>query len=69
MKEHQVEYGQKFIHGIGWDKDNWEPNLSSLKKLSESNILFGNIILENLDKMNVKKFINFSAKEWSLYNL
>ena len=49
LKEHQVEYGQKFIHGIGWDKDNWEPNLSSLKKLSES---FPDIpvILERIDK-------------------
>ena len=49
LKEHQVEYGQKFLHGIGWDKDNWEPNLSSLKKLSES---FPDIpvILERIDK-------------------
>ncbi len=49
LKEHQVAYGQKFLHGIGWDKDNWEPNLSSLKKLSES---FPDIpvILERIDK-------------------
>ncbi len=32
-----------------------------LKKLINSNILLGNIILENLNKMNVKKFINFST--------
>ena len=37
------------------------------KKLSQSNILFGNIILENLEKMNVKKFINFSTV-WENYN-
>ena len=42
-------------------------NFNDLKKLSESNILFGNIILENLDKMNVKKFINFSTV-WENYN-
>ena len=49
LKEHQVANGQKFLHGIGWDKDNWEPNLSSLKKLSES---FPDIpvILERIDK-------------------
>ena len=29
--------------------------------LINANITFGNIILENLDKMNVKKFINFST--------
>ena len=38
-----------------------------LKKLSNSNILFGNIILENLGVMNVKKFINFSTV-WTNYN-
>ena len=42
-------------------------NFNDLKKLSESNILFGNIILENLEKMNVKKFINFSTV-WENYN-
>ena len=49
LKEHQVAYGQKFLHGIGWEKDNWELNLSSLKKLSES---FPDIpvILERTDK-------------------
>ena len=49
LKEHQVAYGQKFLHGIGWDKDNWEPNISSLKKLSES---FPDIpvILERIDR-------------------
>lgn len=40
---------------------------NDLKKLSESNILLGNIILENLKKMNVKKFINFSTV-WTHYN-
>ena len=38
-----------------------------IKKLSESNILFGNIILENLKKMKVKKFINFTTV-WENYN-
>ena len=38
-----------------------------LKKLSDSNILFGNIILENLDIMKVKKFINFSTV-WENYD-
>ena len=32
-----------------------------IRKLSDSNIVFGNIILENLYKMKVKKFINFST--------
>ena len=40
---------------------------NDIKKLSESNILFGNIILENLEKMGVKKFINFSTV-WENYN-
>ena len=38
-----------------------EHNFEDIKKLSESNILFGNIILENLEVMGVKKFINFST--------
>lgn len=38
-----------------------------LKKLSNSNILFGNIILENLENMNTKIFINFSTV-WEDYN-
>ena len=38
-----------------------------VRKLSNSNILFGNIILENLGVMNVKKFINFSSV-WTDYN-
>ncbi len=38
-----------------------------LKKLSNANILFGNVILENLEIMNVKKFINFSTV-WTNYN-
>ena len=41
--------------------------IDDLKKLSDSNILFGNIILENLKVMNVKKFINFSTV-WENYN-
>lgn len=40
---------------------------NDISKLSESNILFGNIILENLDKMKVKKFINFSTV-WENYD-
>ena len=38
-----------------------------IKKLVESNILFGNIILENTEIMQVKKFINFSTV-WENYN-
>ena len=38
-----------------------EHGYNDIKKLAESNILFGNIILENIDLMNVKKFINFST--------
>jgi nucleoside-diphosphate-sugar epimerase len=38
-----------------------------LQKLNDSNILFGNIILENLKIMNVKKFINFSTV-WENFN-
>jgi CDP-paratose synthetase len=45
-------------------------------KLSESNILVGNIVLENIQSMNVKKFINFStvwedydSKKENAYNL
>ena len=38
-----------------------------VKKLCDSNILFGNIILENLTKMKVKKFINFSTV-WENYD-
>ena len=38
-----------------------------LKEFSNSNILFGNIILENLDSMKTKKFINFSTV-WEDYN-
>ena len=36
-------------------------NFEDIKKLSESNIIFGNIILENLRIMKVKKFVNFST--------
>ena len=42
-------------------------NYDDLKKLSNANILFGNIILENLEVMNVKKFINFSTV-WTNYD-
>ena len=36
-------------------------NSKDINKFTDSNILFGNIILENLEKMKVKKFINFST--------
>ena len=42
-------------------------NFNDIQKLSESNILFGNIILENLINMKTKKFINFSSV-WEDYN-
>ena len=42
-------------------------NLNDLENFSNSNILLGNIILENLKIMNVKKFINFSTV-WEDYN-
>ncbi len=42
-------------------------NINDIKKLSESNIIFGNIILENLVKMKVKNFINFSTV-WENYD-
>ena len=38
-----------------------------INKLSNSNILFGNIILENLSNMKVKNFINFSTV-WENYD-
>lgn len=38
-----------------------------IKNLGHSNILFGNIILENLEKMKVKKFINFTTV-WENYD-
>ena len=47
-----------------------------IQKLGESNILLGNIILENLENMKAKKFINFStvwenydAKKGNYFNL
>ena len=40
---------------------------TDIKKLVESNILFGNIILENIEQMHVKKIINFSTV-WENYN-
>ena len=39
----------------------------SHEKLSDSNILFGNVLLENLEFMGVKKFINFSTV-WENYD-
>ena len=42
-------------------------NFEDLKKLGNSNILFGNVILENLEIMGVKKFINFSTV-WENYD-
>ena len=41
--------------------------INDINKLSNSNILFGNIILENLSKMEVKNFINFSTV-WENYD-
>ncbi|MDB4157801.1 NAD-dependent epimerase/dehydratase family protein, partial [Candidatus Pelagibacter sp.] len=38
-----------------------------ITKFAASNILFGNIILDNLKKMETKKFINFSTV-WEDYN-
>jgi nucleoside-diphosphate-sugar epimerase len=43
-------------------------NINDLEKFSNSNILFGNVILENLERMKVKKFINFSTV-WENYDL
>ena len=40
---------------------------TDIKKLANSNILLGNILLENLKKMRVKKFINFSTV-WENYD-
>lgn len=42
-------------------------SFEDIKKFSYSNIIFGNIILENLKNMGVKKFINFSTV-WEDYN-
>ena len=51
-------------------------SFGDIKRLCDSNILFGNIILENLKIMGVKKFINFSTvwenydgKKGNYYNL
>lgn len=41
--------------------------MEDIAKFVNSNILFGNIILENLQIMKVKKFINFSSV-WEDYN-
>ena len=47
-----------------------------IRKLTEANLVFGNIILENLNYLNPKKFINFSTvwedlvnRKDSFYNL
>ncbi len=42
-------------------------NVKDIKEFSNSNILFGNIILENLKNMKTKKMINFSTI-WEDYN-
>jgi len=42
-------------------------NISDINKLAESNIVYGNIILENLRFMKVKKFINFTTV-WENFN-
>ncbi len=42
-------------------------DVKDLQKLANSNILLGNIILENLSNMKVKKFINFSTV-WEDFN-
>ena len=52
----------KFSYKVSENK-----NVNDIKKLSESNILFGNIILENLEAMGVKTFINFSTV-WENFN-
>lgn len=44
-----------------------EHEYGDIEKFINSNIRFGNIILENLTKMNVKKFINFSTV-WENHN-
>lgn len=41
--------------------------IDDIQKLCNSNILLGNIILENLKSMKVKKFLNFSTV-WTDYN-
>ena len=40
---------------------------NDIEKLADSNMLFGNILLDNLEQMKVKKFINFSSV-WENYN-
>jgi nucleoside-diphosphate-sugar epimerase len=42
-------------------------SFNDLLELNNSNILFGNVILENLKAMKTKKFINFSTV-WEDYN-
>ena len=42
-------------------------NFGDIQKLAESNLIFGNIILENLQFLSPKKFINFSSV-WENYN-
>ena len=40
---------------------------NDIEKLANSNMVFGNILLDNLKQMKVKKFINFSSV-WENYN-
>ena len=42
-------------------------NFEDIQKLAESNLIFGNIILENLQFLSPKEFINFSSV-WENYN-
>ena len=41
--------------------------INDIQRLCDSNILFGNIILENIKNMKVKKFLNFSTV-WTDFN-
>ena len=40
---------------------------NDIEKLANSNMVFGNMLLDNLKQMKVKKFINFSSV-WENYN-
>ena len=40
---------------------------NDIEKLANANIIFGNIILNNMKQMKIKKFINFSSM-WENYN-
>ena len=56
---------QLVIHAATHYKKNH--SINDLSNFAESNLLLGNIILENLSEMNVKKYINFSTV-WEDYN-